>query len=269
VLPEISVVVPTRDRPAELEVCLGALDAQTVADRLEVVVVDDGSTDADAVARVVAAHVAARLIRQPGAGPAAARNAGARAASGTVVCFTDDDCVPDPAWAGLLAEAIEQGEHVVAGTTLPGRGVLAQAAELIALAPAAAVPFAPSNNLACAKSLIDAIPFDTSYRRAAGEDREWFARVAAAGYTLRSEPAAYVEHRQQLTLSTFLARQLRYGEAAYRFRGGRLGRPGFYAALLRRAFARGLGVGALVTVAQMATAVGFTRAWAISRRGAS
>jgi glycosyltransferase involved in cell wall biosynthesis len=267
-LPEISVVVPTRDRPAALEVCLQALDAQTVAERLEVVVVDDGSNDPDAVAGVVARHPAARVVRHDSpAGPATARNTGARAGSGAILCFTDDDCVAEPEWAERLAAAIEDGAAVVAGRTLPSGGALAEAAELIAFAPAAAEPFAPSNNLACRKELIEAIPFDTSYRLPAGEDRDWCARVAAAGHALRFEPTARLEHRQRLTTSTFLARQLRYGEAAYRFRRGQIAPVEFYAALLRRAFSRGPAVGALVAVAQVATAIGFTRASMTSRRG--
>ena len=92
--PAISVVVPTRDRPAALGACLAALDGQTFDEPLEVVVVDDGSDAADWIAGIVARHPNARLVRQRGAGPAAARNAGARQAGGETLCFTDDDCVP-------------------------------------------------------------------------------------------------------------------------------------------------------------------------------
>jgi glycosyltransferase involved in cell wall biosynthesis len=271
-LPEITVVVPTRDRPAALDACLAALDQQTAIDRLEIVVVDDGSSAADVVERVVAAHPSARLVRHPAEGPATARNAGARAARGTIICFTDDDCVPEREWAERMAAAIERGADAAAGTTLPGAGALAVAAELIATAPAAAEPFAPSNNLACARQLIEAVPFDTAYPHAAGEDRDWCARISAAGYRLDFESAARLHHHQALTVRSFLGRQLRYGDAAYRFRsrhaGGRPAPPGFYAALLQRAFARGFAVGAVVAVAQIATAVGFTRAWLTARRGA-
>jgi mycofactocin glycosyltransferase len=94
----VSVVVPTRDRPAALDRCLAALSAQTL-DELEVVVVDDGSVASADVAAVVARHPRARLIQQAGRGPAAARNAGARASRGSFLCFTDDDCAADRDWA--------------------------------------------------------------------------------------------------------------------------------------------------------------------------
>jgi hypothetical protein len=54
-----------------LETCLAPLDAQTIAERLEAVVVDDGPADGDTVAAVVARHPRARLLRQDGQGPAA------------------------------------------------------------------------------------------------------------------------------------------------------------------------------------------------------
>ena len=268
--PSISVVVPTRDRPAALEACLTALDAQTLIDRLEVVVVDDGSLAADTIAGVVGRHPKARLLRQSGAGPAAARNAGAGEARGQLLCFTDDDCLPETDWVEELTAALDEGADAVAGRTTNPPGVLAAASEVISHAPAAAgEPFAPSNNLACRKAVFDAVPFDESYRRAAAEDREWCARLIANGHALRSQPSARVLHRPHLTLSTFVRRQVRYGEGAYRFRsnaGRRLEPTRFYAALVRRAFGRGFTVGVLVSLAQVATSFGWARGWLEQRQ---
>ena len=213
----ISVVVPTRDRPEALDRCLAALSAQTVEGRLEVVVVDDGSLASNEVAAVVARHPQARLIRQKGSGPGAARNTGACAAVGSILCFTDDDCTPWPDWAERLVEALEQGADAASGsTTLTRAGTLADAFELIAQAPAAVPPpdgsdlsFAASNNLACSGAAFEQTPFDESYPHAAGEDREWCARLMANGFVLRSAPAARVLHDQELTLRRFLAHQVR------------------------------------------------------------
>jgi GT2 family glycosyltransferase len=267
----LSVIVPTRDRPEALSACLEALAAQTAADRLEVIVVDDGSRRAADVAAVVDRHPPARLVRGRGAGPAAARNDGAAAASGEILCFTDDDCVPSADWAERLAAEIDGGADAAAGITLSAGGALADAAEIVAQAPARAGPFAPSNNLACAKGVWEAVRFDESYPSAAAEDRDWCARLAAAGYTLLSAPEARVVHRQALTLRSFFQRQARYGEGAYRFRrrgsgAARLEPIGFYLALLRSSFAAGFAVGVLVTLAQLATALGFARAAVADRR---
>jgi GT2 family glycosyltransferase len=275
--PLISVIVPTRDRPAALRRCLEALSAQTVSDVLEIIVVDDGSLAVGEVVDLVALHTRARLIRGAGGGPAAARNAGVQHAQGTMLCFTDDDCAPRRDWAERLVEALQRGADAAAGTTMSGGGALADASEIAAHAPAAVrvgdgdgLPFAPSNNLACTRTVFDAIQFDESYPGAAGEDREWCARLRSAGYVLCPEPTARVVHHQELTLRRFLRQQFGYGSGAYRFRrsGGerrRLEPPSFYTALLRTGFRHSFGAGALVTVAQLATAAGYAVAWAEQR----
>jgi glycosyltransferase involved in cell wall biosynthesis len=267
--PLISVIVPTRDRPAALEACLSSLDAQTMADRLEVVVVDDGSVAGDTVAHVVARHPSARLVRRSGAGPAAARNAGARAARGDMLLFTDDDCLPQADWAEELMAAFREGAEAVAGRTLNTRGALADASEVISRAPASVEPFAPSNNLACTRAVFEAVPFDESYQQAAAEDREWCARLASKGHALRSQPSACVHHRPKLNLSSFFRRQVRYGHGAYRFRSTArrsLEPISFYVALVRLGFSRGFSVGMLVSLAQVATAYGWVQGWRELRR---
>jgi glycosyltransferase involved in cell wall biosynthesis len=276
--PLISVVVPTRDRPAALARCLGALSTQTVADALEVIVVDDGSRAAEEVSAVVAPHRRARLIQRAGGGPAAARNAGAQQARGAVLCFTDDDCAPHREWAERLAQALDRGADAAAGITLNGGGSLGEASEIVAHAPAAVragdegkLTFAPSNNIACTRVVFESIQFDESYPSAAGEDREWCARLTAAGYVLRLEPDARVVHHQDLTLGGFLRQQFRYGQGAYRFRRRSdqrrpLESRSFYTALLGRAFAESFSVGLLVTAAQLATTAGFALAWVERRR---
>jgi glycosyltransferase involved in cell wall biosynthesis len=89
--PEISIVVPTRDRATKLRRCLEALGAQQTDAPLQIVVVDDGSTDD--TARVLASAPAVESVRRPRGGRAAARNPGVERARGAVVLFIDDDVV--------------------------------------------------------------------------------------------------------------------------------------------------------------------------------
>lgn len=104
----VSVVIPTFRRADLLRRCLKALLRQDLApDDYEIIVVDDAHSDATraALASFAGKHrMRARLryLRPPdGArGPAAARNAGWRAAAGAVIAFTDDDTVPLPNWLG-------------------------------------------------------------------------------------------------------------------------------------------------------------------------
>jgi glycosyltransferase involved in cell wall biosynthesis len=99
--PEISVVVTTFERPWHLERVLEALVVQTVADRLEVIVTDDGSQDEtpEVVDRVAArAPFPIRFVTQPHDGfrAAACRNRGVALATAPHLLLLDGDCVPPP-----------------------------------------------------------------------------------------------------------------------------------------------------------------------------
>lgn len=116
----MTVVICSHNGAAGIGRALETLAAQTIADRLEVVVVDDGSTDG--VALVASAH-GARVIRHTvNRGLAAARNTGVRGALAPVVAFIDDDCEADPGWAEALLGAYEDGVDGVGGVIAPGPG---------------------------------------------------------------------------------------------------------------------------------------------------
>lgn len=119
--PQVSVVAATCNRAAWLPDLLAALAAQT-AD-VELVVVDDASDDgtSEQLTRLLAeTRLPALALRtRQRSGPSAARNAGAARARGEVLLFTDDDCLPDPAWAAELSDALRAGTTVVQGATSP------------------------------------------------------------------------------------------------------------------------------------------------------
>lgn len=115
----ISVVVPTRDRPDLLRRCLDQLapGAQTLdAAQYEVIVADDGAPGS-AAAALAATHPWARIVAGPRRGPAANRNAGAGAARGEWIAFTDDDTVPSKDWLAAFAAALTPGVDVYEGRT--------------------------------------------------------------------------------------------------------------------------------------------------------
>ena len=123
--PAVSVVVATHNRSLRLTQLLAGLRAQTLPlDAFEVIVVDDGSSDAtQEVLTGEARRGDLRLCIPPPVergGPAAARNRGWRLARAPFVAFTDDDCVPTPAWLEtLLAAARQRPDAIVRGRTLP------------------------------------------------------------------------------------------------------------------------------------------------------
>src|SRR5580693_429457 len=101
-VPRISVIVPFFNVEDLLDDCLASIAAQTITD-LQVVMVDDGSTDGSAA--VAAARAAAdprfTLLQVPNGGPGSARNHGLKRATGTYLAFVDGDDV-------LLPHAYEQ-----------------------------------------------------------------------------------------------------------------------------------------------------------------
>ena len=121
-LPFFSVVIPTYRRPAALTACLGSLAALDYPrDRLEVIVVHD---DRDCANRdPLSARFRGQLdlteLCQSHAGPAAARNAGARRARGDYLAFTDDDCLVAPDWLRSLASVLDTApKSACAGKTI-------------------------------------------------------------------------------------------------------------------------------------------------------
>ena len=97
--PALSIVIPTLGRPGILGRVLDRLGEQTApAGAFEVLVVADAKEDRpEAVEDALAGRpFAARLLRGPKPGAAAARNAGWRAASGSLILFLDDDVLPEP-----------------------------------------------------------------------------------------------------------------------------------------------------------------------------
>ena len=225
----VSVVVPTYRRPRQLQACLEALAAQTMQEPWEVVVVDDGSPDPPVPS--VESLVASRgwqLVRQPNAGPSAARNRGVREARGEFIAFTDDDCLPEPAWLSMLLQEARSRPHaLVGGTTVNGlKGdFFAATSQLIVdfvYEHFNANPddgyFLASNNILCSRAWFREMGgFDESFPRAGGEDRDFCDRWRMRGWPITWQSAARVEHRHGQSFRQFVDLYIRYGRGAYRY----------------------------------------------------
>ena len=123
-LPFVSVVLPTRDRSALLRDCLvNGLFRQTYpADRWEIVLINDGSTDdTEAVVQELApqAPVPIRYFALDGRGAAVGRNFGTRQARGSLVAHIDDDCRAAPEWLMEGVRAFEADVAIVTGPIIP------------------------------------------------------------------------------------------------------------------------------------------------------
>ncbi|GMU92826.1 MAG: hypothetical protein AMXMBFR4_18840 [Candidatus Hydrogenedentota bacterium] len=211
---KVSVIIPARNAEATLAPCVEACLAQSYADR-EIIVVDDGSSDSTPrIAREF--HV--RLITQPPRGPAAARNTGARAATGDILAFTDSDCIPRRDWLENLARAFADGADAVGGTYDIANPESALASLIDAEIRARhgsfnpSVDFLGSFNMAVRKDAFDGVlGFDESFTAASGEDNDLSYRLADHGYRLRFVKEAVVSHFHPTRLMPYLRTQARHG----------------------------------------------------------
>lgn len=276
--PTFSVIVPTFQRADALAHCLDALGAQTIErNRFEVIVVDDGSAEPPrAIVARAASALDVRLIEQPNAGPATARNAGARAASGDYVVFTDDDCRPDPGWL----RAIDSMAACHPGCAIGGRVVNAFGDGLYSTASQLLIEFLYeyfnveetsgqffiTSNLALPTDSFRRIGgFDVSFPLAAAEDRDLCDRWREAGLAMVYCADAVVHHAHALRLRSFCRQHFNYGCGAYHLHRARERRgvvplrvepPHFYSQLLGYPFGRTDGVRALALSALMALSQG-------------
>ena len=217
-----SVIVCTRNGGTRIGRCLDAC-RKLKGERIEIIVVDDGSTDGTADL-VEQAFPEVTLLRLPPGGLSEARNQGAAIASGRVLAYTDDDCEPDAEWIVRLRRryAASSGRFAaVGGPNLP------PPPETIAQAVVAAAPGAPSHvmlddveaehlpgcNLTVTREAFDAIGgFDVDFHTA-GDDVDFCWRLRDAGFRLGFAAGAFVWHVRRPTISGFLKQQLGYGVA--------------------------------------------------------
>ena len=219
----VSIIIPSFNRPDRLRACLEAI-ARLDGGPYETIVVDDGSPEP--LAPICAAFgESVRCIRQDNAGPAKARNAGAEAATGDFLVFTDDDCRPEPGWVmALLAAQAGQDDALVGGhvVNLLEDNVYAAASQTLCdflydyfEASKGNSPFFTSNNIGCSRAgFLRLGGFDESFPLAAAEDRDFGMRWREQGGRLVYAPEAIVGHAHHLTFLRFMRQHSNYGRGA-------------------------------------------------------
>ena len=216
--PRISVVVCSYNGSRTIRDTLEALRRIRYPD-FEVIVVDDGSTDATAA---IAGAYDVRLIRTENRGLSSARNTGWRAATGELIAYIDDDAYPDPDWLTYLASTFRRGHDVgVGGPNIAPRGD-GPIAMCIAQAPGNPIhvmltdreaEHIPGCNMAFRRDALEAIGgFDERFR-VAGDDVDICWQLQARGWTLGFSPAAVVWHHRRNSIRAFWKQQVGYGRA--------------------------------------------------------
>jgi cellulose synthase/poly-beta-1,6-N-acetylglucosamine synthase-like glycosyltransferase len=218
-IPTASVVVAVRNGAASIEACVRSLLCLDYPrDRLELIVVDNASTDHT---RVVLGRYRdrIRILDESVRGSSAARNTGIRHATGECIAFTDADCVVEPDWL----------RHLLPPLACPTVGIVG--GEILALRPCNRIelfgeklhdhrhaieqsvpPAAISMNWASRRSVLEEVGrFDETLLR--GEDVDLAFRIHAAGYSVVYCREARIYHRNPSSFGALLRKGFLHGRA--------------------------------------------------------
>jgi len=206
----ISVIVPAYNSEKTIGNCVEALMQQDYKMPFEVIVVDDGSKDYTSDA---AEELGAIVLKQKNAGPAKARNLGARNANGEILLFTDADCVPEKNWLSEMVKPFVdqkvigvQGAYKTRQKSVVARFNQIEIEERYEkMKKAKQLDWVGSYSAAYrTKDFFEAKGFDESFPKASGEDPELSYKLAKIGKKLVFNPSAIVYHTHPASLLHYL-----------------------------------------------------------------
>lgn len=226
-LPLVTVAVCTRDRTADLALCLDALSCLDYPN-LDILVIDNAPSN-DATKQLLSTtYPSVRYVCEPRPGLSWARNRAIIEAYGDIIAYTDDDVIVDPNWARALVDVFAKEPKVMAVTGYVAAHELETEAQIVfeqafrfgrgfeskwiradhqdnqggVTQYGATANYGTGANMAYRRSLFEQIgDFDPALgagtATAGGEDLEMFFRTLQEGYTLVYEPNALVRHRHR------------------------------------------------------------------------
>jgi GT2 family glycosyltransferase len=217
--PLVSVVIAVRNGMPFLEAQLCAVASQKLSAEWEVVVADNGSQDSTGVCVEHWAEFVPRIRLVDAAfprGPGAARNAGVKAAGGSLLVFCDADDVVQPDWLARMVAALDEHD-VVSGVYDFGspNGGSGRVATPHATAQMGFLPFGLGANLAVRREAFEAVSgFQESFL--VGEDIDLCWRLQLAGYRFSVADAAVVRKREPTDAGSILRKAWSYGRCGAR-----------------------------------------------------
>lgn len=215
---DLTVVIPVRDRAAQLDRCLAALAP------LRVIVVDDASVDPQSVAVVAERHGADLVPLTHNLGPAGARNAGLAKVGTPLVAFVDSDVVVEAQALLDLARHCADPQVALVAPRVVGRpqrprprwferyDAAASSLDLgrtgYQVRPGGAVAWLPA---ACLVGRTELLGDGFHAGMRVGEDVDLVWRLEAAGATVRYDPSVVAHHDVRSTVRSWLGRKFVYG----------------------------------------------------------
>jgi mycofactocin system glycosyltransferase len=220
--PLVSVIVPVRNRPTDIEACLGALQQlRYPRERLEIIVVDDASQDA--TPEVISRFPVKRITLNEHKQASYCRNLAARESKGEIVAFVDSDCRVHPDWLSELVTCFRDRSLAAVGGLVDSeleesaldRYEKVKSSLHLGFRPRRSTGNEPFFYVPSCNLLVRRGPFLKlgGFREDlhVGEDVDLSWRLRDAGYQIEYRPFGVVYHRHRNQLSTFCARRFDYG----------------------------------------------------------
>jgi len=280
--PYISVIIPTYQRPNQLQLCLQALTSLDYStDNFEVIIVNDDIQDLTPLIHdTVKDKLNFLVLNQPHAGPATARNFGASKAKSQYLLFLDDDCTPEMDFLGKVAIRCKE----FPASAIGGKILNAVPENLYAEATHLVISFLYDHYNKDPEDAhfftVECLAVPTSHFRVlqgfnaafrTGEDREFCQRWRQAGYQMIYAPEIIVHHSHAEGIMEFCRQHYSYGRCSCRFRfqtpgireeEKKLESTKFYIDLQLYPFSKGKGLRTillflLILLSQTANAIGF------------
>jgi len=214
---EASIIIPTFNGGSRIGSCLDALLEQAAGRDVDILVVNDGSTDN--TVNVVNQYSAVRLINQANAGPGAARNRGAMESAGRILLFIDDDCIVASNWLDSMLGQFRDSEVVAAKGAyrtrqkqLTARFVQIEYEDRYRLMDGLdSIDFIDTYSAAFRRErFLEMNGYDTSFPVACAEDAELSYRMSNSGWKMKFAPAAIVYHTHPDSLRAYAAKKYKF-----------------------------------------------------------
>lgn len=220
--PLVSVIIPVRDQPGDLGECLESLaNLDYPGDRLEIIVVDDGSRKH--VADIITSPGITFIRHDETQGPATCRNIGAKKAHGDILAFLDADCMAGENWLKEIIPFFKTTGAGAVGGYVDGYykdSLLAKYEEvssslnmgkrLLLEGKTESSFYVPTANMLVTREAFEAAGgFQVGMY--VGEDVDFCWRLRNLGYTLLYVPCGSVAHKHRQQLSRMLRRRGDYG----------------------------------------------------------
>lgn len=224
---ELSVIIPAYNRKDALKECILSLINQDCSqERYEIIVVDDGSSDGTAtlMAALIQQYPGIRYIQRSHQGPAATRNAGIKESIGTIIAFTDNDCMPASDWIRNIIEAHQMHKNVLAIgglTSVNPHNIKAEVSQFLSdgaislrINDKNEYIFFPTCNVSFKRELLKEA-FSELFPLPAGEDLEFFWRSFKKGNKFFFVEKLRVFHNCHPNFESFLKQAYMYGRGNY------------------------------------------------------